>query len=207
MTTATGPTRLVASQLPEAGAVLGRALYDDPMMVYLIPADATRERVLPWFMGAGARYGHLFGEVYTTENRVEGAAVWLPPGSANMSPLRMLRAGMLVAPFRLGLGAFRRFMSMVGHFEKLEKRDMPTLHWQLALLGVEPTRQGQGIGSSLLGPVLTRADAEGTHCYLETTRDRNVPFYQKHGFEVVVEDDLPNGELHFWTMKRNPGSR
>ena len=84
---------------------------------------------------------------------------------------------------------------------------MPTLHWQLALLGVGPTRRGQGIGSSLLGPVLARSDADGMPCYLETTRDRNVPFYQKHGFEVVVEDDLPNGELHFWTMKRNPGSR
>ena len=40
--------------------------------------------------------------------------------------------------------------------------------------------------------------------YLETMKTRNVPFYRKHGFEVVVEDDLPGGGLHFWTMRREP---
>ncbi len=32
----------------------------------------------------------------------------------------------------------------------------------------------------------------------------NVPFYNKHGFEVVVEEDVPKGGPHFWTMKREP---
>lgn len=46
------------------------------------------------------------------------------------------------------------------------------------------------------------ADADGLPCYLETMKERNVVFYEKHGFQVVVGDDLPKGGPHFWTMKR-----
>ncbi len=53
-------------------------------------------------------------------------------------------------------------------------------------------------------PVLERADRDRLPCYLETTKEINVSFYKKHGFEVVVEDDLPRGGPRFWTMKREP---
>jgi GNAT superfamily N-acetyltransferase len=72
------------------------------------------------------------------------------------------------------------------------------------LLGVDPPRQGQGVGGALIAPVLAKTDAAGVPCYLETMKTRNVPFYRKHGFEVVVEDDLPGGGFHFWTMRRDP---
>ena len=44
----------------------------------------------------------------------------------------------------------------------------------------------------------------GLPCYLETEKERNVPFYKRHGFDVVVEVDLPKGGPHIWTMKREP---
>jgi GNAT superfamily N-acetyltransferase len=69
------------------------------------------------------------------------------------------------------------------------------------LLGVEPSCQGQGIGSALIRPVMERADAEGFLCYLDTEEPRAVRLCQKHGFEIVVEGDLPRGGPHFWTMK------
>jgi hypothetical protein len=53
-------------------------------------------------------------------------------------------------------------------------------------------------------PVLRRADADGLPCYLETMKERNVPFYQKYGFEVVVDELVPKGGPRLWTMKRQP---
>jgi hypothetical protein len=35
-------------------------------------------------------------------------------------------------------------------------------------------------------------------------KERNVTFYKKHGFDVVVEGDIPNGGPHYWTMRREP---
>jgi GNAT superfamily N-acetyltransferase len=107
-------------------------------------------------------------------------------------------------PQKMGPEAFQRLMVMKSHFDDLRQRDAAEPHWYLWVLGVDPPRQGQGVGSALLQPVLARADGEGLPCYLETQKERNVPFYQKHGFEVVVEDDLPDGGLHSWTMKRPP---
>ncbi len=53
-------------------------------------------------------------------------------------------------------------------------------------------------------PVLAQADADGLLCYLETANPRNLPLYQRHGFQVVAEVDLPKGGPCIWTMKREP---
>ncbi len=205
MTTDTpNATYLKESQLDEAGEVLGRAFFDDPLMEYILPDADSRSDKVTWFLRTGARYGQLFGEVHTTPESVDGAACWIPPGEADMTLFRMARAGMLLVPFKLGLGAFRRFLKVNDYIEELHKRDMPEDHWYLMILGVDTEKQGQGVGSSLVAPMLARAEAEGLPCYLETMKEINVAFYEKHGFQVVVEDDLPGGGPHFWTMKRLP---
>jgi GNAT superfamily N-acetyltransferase len=189
--------------VPESGLALSRAFYDDPMMAYVLPDEAKRAAQLDWFMAKGALYGHKYGEVHTTAGRVEGNAIWLPPGDTKVPMTRMMATGMLAAPLRFGLGAFNRFLKTMNLFERMHERDMHQQHWYLMILGVDPPRQGQGVGGALIAPVLARADAEGLPCYLETAKARNVTFYRKHGFEVVVEDDVPNG-FHYWTMKRPP---
>lgn len=204
MTTETQVVHLAPTQIREAGEVLARAFHDDPLFKWVLPDESKRARVLPWFMGTGTRYGHMYGEINTTEGKVEGAAVWLPPENFQLTPLRMMRAGMVFAPLKLGPAAFGRFMSTVNHFEHLHKRDVAPRHWYLMILGVDPPRQGQGVGGILIQPVLARADAERLPCYLETVKESNVPFYHKHGFDVVVEGDIPKGGPHFWTMKREP---
>ncbi|MEX1252908.1 MAG: GNAT family N-acetyltransferase [Dehalococcoidia bacterium] len=204
MATQTQIVPLQESQQKIAGEVLARAFFDDPLSEYLLPDEEKRRKVLPWFFGKGAKYGHMFGEVYTTPDSVDGAAIWLPPEDFVMTPYRMLRSGMLAAPFKFGLSTFMRFMGAMNHVEELHKRDVSPKHWYLFILGVDPDRQGQGVGGQLIQPVVTRADAQGLPCYLETMKTRNVPFYRKHGFEVVVEADLPKGGPHFWTMKREP---
>ena len=198
----TEATHLKKSQLDEAGEMLGRAFFDDPLMEYILPDEASRAGKLDWFMRSGAKYGTLYGEVHTTPETVDGAAVWLPPGEADMGLFRMARAGMILGPFKLGPGAFGRFMTLMNYMEELHKRDMPKDHWYLMILGVDTAKQGQGVGGSIIQPILGRADADGLPCYLETMKERNVVFYEKHGFKVVVEDDLPKGGPHFWTMKR-----
>jgi GNAT superfamily N-acetyltransferase len=60
-------------------------------------------------------------------------------------------------------------------------RDMRGPHWYLPIIGVEPSRQGTGIGSALLRPGLARADEWGLACYLDTGQPRNVRFYNARG--------------------------
>ena len=168
------------------------------------PDDTKRARDLPWFFGKAAVLGDRWGEVYTTGSKVDGNAIWLRPGETKVSLGKMARTGMLMAPLALGLSPFLRFMKIMNTFEHLHDRDAPEPHWYLMVLGVDPPRQGQGIGGALIAPILARADADKLPCYLETQKQINVPFYQRNGFEVIVEDDIAGGGPHYWTMKRAP---
>jgi ribosomal protein S18 acetylase RimI-like enzyme len=195
---------LAPDQILHASEMLARAFHDDPPEVWLFPDEARRRRVLRWDFGVALRYGLRYGETYTTPGHPEAVAVWLPPDRPLTSTIRMIIVGGVAAPFVLGFTAFRRFLSLSGLMEKLHKRDVPKRHWYLMVLGVDPPRQGQGVGGDLIQPVLALADRDELPCYLETSKEINVRFYEKHGFEVVVEGDLPGGAPKFWTMKRDP---
>ncbi|HXW62880.1 MAG TPA: GNAT family N-acetyltransferase [Candidatus Acidoferrales bacterium] len=181
--------------------MLARAFYDDPSVIWIEPDSARRARMLPVFYEVGTRYAHLFGEAYTSAGNIEGAALWIAPGSGDFTSDRMAAAGGNRLSAAMGPEAFGRFVALTRHFGRLRKAAMPSSHWYLNVLGVEPSRQGMGIGSQLIQPILQRADESVLVCYLETMKARNVAFYRQHGFEVVVEGNLEDGS-HYWTMHR-----
>ncbi len=196
---------LEAHQLGRAYEVMGRAFRDDQLLKYLIPEDAKRARLAPSFVGKVVRYCLSYGEVYTTP-ALDGVACWLPPGHSSPTFARMLRTGLLMEPLRFGWAGFRRFMDMVSYTEKVHKRAAPGPHWYLWGLGVEPSEQGKGIGGALMRPILARAEADGFPCYLETQNERNLPFYERHGFEVASDGEVPRRGLRVWAMVRGPHS-
>ena len=55
-------------------------------------------------------------------------------------------------------------------------------HWYLSGIGTDPPEQGTGVGSTLMRSRLARCDEDGVPAYLESSKERNVPFYERHGF-------------------------
>ena len=187
--------------------MLARAFHDDPPNVWMFPDEEKRRAALEAGFTMSVRYGARYGQVYSTDGTDEGAAIWLPPDRPQTSMLRMLRVGfweMMSLPVKVGVGALPRLFSMMGQMEELHKKDVPKRHWYLMVLGVEPKRQGQGVGSALMQPGLEQADRDRLPCYLETAKEINLKFYKKHGFEVVRKVDLPRGGPPVWTMLRQP---
>ena len=66
-------------------------------------------------------------------------------------------------------------------------------HWYLNVVSTLPSRQGQGLGSAVLAPVLDDADDNGWPCYLESSNPRNVSLYLRHGFVETGQLHLPDG--------------
>lgn len=60
-----------------------------------------------------------------------------------------------------------------------------TTHLNPGVLGVEPAKQNLGLGSVLMKEDLKRVDEAGALAYLESSNPRNIPFYERHGFEVT----------------------
>lgn len=197
-------TSLNGSDVNAAGDLLARAFFDDPVVAWMLPDETKRTRALPWVMRLATRYGFRYGTVDITSGNLDGVGLWLPPESPRIDTLRIIRTGILLAPLKFGLAAFGRYMKWSNFSEHLHKRDMPPRHWYLPLIGVDPPQQGHGTGGKLMQPALARADSDRLPCYLENTKERNLPFYGSHGFEVVHEIDVPDGGPTIWTMKREP---
>lgn len=201
------PAGLESIAVKETAAMLARAFHDDPPSIWLFPNERKRRIALLGELTASTRYGLRYGNVNVPSETTDGAAIWLPPGKPLVSTLGMLRVGfweMVSAPARVGFGYLPRFFRMVRQMEELHKRDVPKRHWYLMVLGVEPERQGQGVGGALIEPGLARADRDCLPCYLETAKEINVDFYKKHGFEVLREVALGGDGPPMWTMLRKP---
>jgi GNAT superfamily N-acetyltransferase len=195
--------RLRASQKDLASQVLAHAFMEDPLMKFLVPEERSRSRILPYYLGTAVRYGLYYGEVYTTPG-LEGVIGWLGPNIRPASFWRLLRTGMLVMPLKLGKEAYRRSSENEAFIEEMHRKLASGPHWYLWYVGVEPVRQGKGVGACLLEAKLRQADSTGLPCYLETHNPRNVGYYQKFGFEVAETRQVPGYSLQVWFMRREP---
>ncbi|HMC52379.1 MAG TPA: GNAT family N-acetyltransferase [Acidimicrobiales bacterium] len=177
---------------------LTRAFADDPVMCWLFPSDQRRRRMLPRFFSANLRISLLpHDEVYTT-TEVAGGALWNPPGTWRLGPRQVLR---LSLPMVRAIGPRIRIATRA--LGVIERHHPKEPHWYLAVLGTEPGMQRRGVGSALLTPVLDRCDADGLPAYLESSKESNIAFYARHGFEVRGHVDLPSGP-RLWPMWREP---
>ena len=206
MTTASRLARLAEREVPEAGGVLARAFFDDPLFVFIEPDDALRVGMLRWAMTQLTAYYREVGEVYRTPARLEGVALWRLTGQAREEE-RGTPEWRDEMPDKLGEAAYERFTRATSPLNDLHERDMPLPHWYLSIIGVDPPCQGRGAGSGLIAPILARADGDRLACYLVTHKQGNLPFYERHGYRVLVEDEIPGGGLRHWTMKREPRNK
>lgn len=105
------------------------------------------------------------------------AALWLPPDVESDSEAMLQVVLAAIAPERLGV------IAEVG--ETMRQHHPHEPHWYLAMIGVDPARQGEGLGSAILKESLRRCDADGATAYLESSNPKNIPLYERHGFEVM----------------------
>ena len=190
--------RLLPERLEEASAVLARAFHDDPAWSWVLPNAGRRAALLPWLFQTG--FEVTDAEIWATGGDVLGIARWLPPGRPHVHVGPMLRA-IVATPVRVR-EATGRFLAYGRAVEAMRAEAVPEPHWYLAGIGVEPARQRQGIGSALIAPGLEAAHAAGFPVALLTNSDRNLPFYRRHGFEIVREGHTPEDGPKAWMMRR-----
>src|SRR5262249_3652067 len=106
-----------------------------------------------------------------------GTALWLPP---DVHPDEDALVSLLerTAPERIQ-------QEVSGVFEQMERYHPREPHWYLPLIGVDPSQQGKGHGSALMRHALVPCNRDRVLAYLESTNPRNIPLYERHGFELL----------------------
>ena len=179
---------------------LADAFHDDPVMTWLFGSRPPRPQkyLRPFFRHEGER--HLRNDTVFTADGHPGAAYWDPPGHWKAPILGMVK----LAPTMVsGIGL--RVVKALQGLSRLEKAhaEHPD-HYYLAVLGTRTDRQGEGIGSALMAPVLQICDDQGIGAYLESSKESNIPYYRRHGFEVAGEVTFPGDGPTLWPMWRDP---
>lgn len=178
---------------------LAKAFSDDPVMLHLLPPSTPkRERRLALLMrmeaGGALRHGALWSAADGRAN-----AVWKPPGKWRVGGAELVRQ------MPQAVNAFRgRIGLALAVVNEIERHHPTEPHWYLAVLGTEPEAQGKGHGSAAMTPVLDHCDREGEAAFLESSKEQNIPFYERHGFVVTGEVTLARGGPTVWPMWRDP---
>lgn len=190
--------RLAEGDIEAVADTLARAFDDDPVSTYLFPSDGRRARGLRRFFRLQLRRTYLVrGEPWVTDD-LAAAALWMPPDAPKPAGSELWHQLPMIPILGHRLGAALQLVQMI------EAKHPRQPHYYLGTLGTDPARQGTGLGSSVLGPPLARCDAEGIPAYLESSKEKNLAFYHRHGFEVTGEVALPNGKVRLWLMWREP---
>lgn len=152
------------------------AFGSDPCARYVWPNP--RDYMAGWrgfAMGLGGR-GLDHGSAFVTPD-CAAAAFWLPPGvESDGDALGALIENSVPDEKKAVLG---QVVEQMAEFHPHEP------HWYLAVVGADPSRQGQGLGSVLIKQGLRKCDEQGLPAYLESSNPRNIPLYERHGFEVI----------------------
>ena len=177
------------------GAMLARAFADDPVTLHLLPDPARRAKALPRMFKLLLKLGLPHGACFVTSG-CETATLWRPPNGWHVH----LKDYIVNAPELLGVFGTGVF-GVMGTMDRIEKVHPKAPHWYLQTIGTEPAMQGKGFASLILRQQLAVADAQGVPCYLESSKDTNLPVYRSFGFEVTGEIRIPNGPT-LWPMWR-----
>jgi ribosomal protein S18 acetylase RimI-like enzyme len=191
--------RAVAADVDAMAAQLAKTFWDDPVTSFIFDKESRRDAALRAFFRTLMRADYLpFGGCYTTDGYA-GSAIWAPAGKPLLTGLTGIMTMIPVLPYVVA-----NFVKTLRFLNLMEGMHPHEPHWYLATLGTAVDQQGKGIGGALMRPVLEHCDAEGLPCYLESSKERNVPFYKRHGFSVVQEVALPGSGPPMWTMWREP---
>ncbi|HET7508402.1 MAG TPA: GNAT family N-acetyltransferase, partial [Solirubrobacterales bacterium] len=125
------------------------------------------------FGGRAFEYGSAWGLDGTG-----AVAIWLPPNVSADEEELVAILGDSISP--------NQQADTFAVLEQMAAAHPSFPHWYLPWLAVEPGRQGEGLGSTLLAHGLEIVDAEHLPAFLETPNPRTVPLYERHGFEVIA---------------------
>ncbi|NUR41479.1 MAG: GNAT family N-acetyltransferase [Streptomyces sp.] len=184
--------------------LLDRAFQHDPVSRWVFPGDEYRRATHHKLMAA-------FTDIVLADGRIDLAedgaacALWLPmPAEANGEGGDKEGEGDDgPAQMRASIDPANERIELIARLTE-DIHPVGRAHEYLWMIGVSPDRQGEGLGTALIGAVLDRCDRDGLPAYLEASSARSRVLYERLGFALQNRPlDLPDGP-QMWPMWREP---
>jgi ribosomal protein S18 acetylase RimI-like enzyme len=156
--------------------VLSLAFSTDPAARWTWPDPHGYLVNFPRLVKAFGDKAFTHGSAYYLD-QYQGAALWLPPDvHPDEDAMNKLVRDSVSEKIQKDISAI---------FEQMGRYHPTEPHWFLPLIGVDPSRQGKGHGSTLMQHAVIACDRDRKLAYLESSNPRNISLYERHGFEVL----------------------
>jgi len=161
-------------------SILTEAFQENNSVQFVIKQDAKKEQRLRFLM----KYSHWkatrFGKLYLNDENT--ACAFVIDNSKKKFSITSTIWDLRLILFCIGFTNLSRVLKR----EKILKTFHPSgKFYHLWYIGVKKDRQGKGLGSSMMNDLLE--DCKDSPIYLETSMEKNFPFYERLGFEKVID--------------------
>ena len=163
--------------------MLTRSFDGNGSVNYIVRQDDKREQRIRALMEYSVAMCEIFGEVWLSDDRKACALVLYP--DRQRASFRTFLLDLRLMFRAIGVGGVKKVKARKAKVAAIRPKEKMAYLW---FIGVDPQHQHAGHGSRMLQEVL-RHSAD-LPVYLETSMPKNLPWYQRFGFEIYDELDL-----------------
>lgn len=165
--------------------LLAAAFNDNFSVNYIVRQDDKRKQRILALMDYSFEMCYRFGEVWLSEDHNACALVLFPHQKKTTISTIWLDIKLILNA--VGISGIKKALDREAKIRAKQPKVPMVYLW---FIGVSPLYQHSGIGSTLLEQVIADANLQNLPVYLETSTERNLPWYKKHGFTVYDTLDL-----------------
>ncbi len=165
--------------------ILVKSFTDNKSVNYIIKQDEKRGVRLRRLMEYSHDVCKLYGDVFITDDKT-GCALVVKPDMKKTS----LNSVLLDAKFVVGCLGLSNLKKAMSREAKIKSQHPEGYLYYVWFIGVDPAKQHKGIGSQLLNEVIAEGGKESRTICLETSTQKNIPWYQSFGFKIYNEMDF-----------------
>src|SRR5690606_37094746 len=173
------------SQKARIVEILAESFDKNKSVNYVVKQDSSRKSRLRGLMDYCYNVCEAFGEVWISEDE-QACALILHPDKKRIL-FRAIWWGLKLAFSVICLSRVGQMMARESKIKKFHPKEPFSYLW---FIGVYPSFQNNGKGSRLLKEIIQHSEQQGRPIYLETSVDRNLPWYKKFGFGIFQSFDL-----------------
>lgn len=152
---------------------------------YIIRQDNKRNKRIRALMDYSFETCRRFGDVFISSDKNACALIVYP--DKRKTTFQSISLDLKLIFQCVGFKNIKKTIRRESLIKKVQPKEAMAYLW---FIGVNPTEQGKGVGSSLLAEILENSRIKNMPVYLETSTLSNLPWYKKFGFVVYHEEDL-----------------
>ena len=204
-------TTITKPLYPSAAHLVAASFFDNPAHIYLCPDEKTRMEQLTWLLRVNLKLQLSLGAesfCITEKEIVRAMGFWTKPNQVKVGLAKKIKGGLLKVPFKMGWDGFKRVMEVSEGIEKhlVKTMGITQSYRYLNNMVIQEDMRGKGLGSNILEKQFAAIQTKEKDAIfaLSTQRYWTVKFYERLGFEILLEEKIGEGKLAFtnWTMKK-----